>query len=265
MLPLDQLKIPIWREGLFAVERAGLAGHPVWRGVGVRRGHGKPVLLIPGFLAGDASLGVMAQWLKRIGYRPCRAGIRANVDCTARSVQRLEAQLEALAGRYGRNITVIGQSRGGAMARILAVRRPELVEGVICLGSPLVDQFAVHPFVRLQVNAVALLGSMGLDGVFSRGCRDGCCAQANADLAARFPDGVEFTSIYSRSDGVVDWRACLDPGARHVEVRSTHVGMSVNCAVFTAVADVLGAPSGAGGAGSGEAGSEPGIAAARAA
>jgi triacylglycerol lipase len=260
VLPLDQLKIPIWREGLVAVERAALASHPVWRGEGVRRGHGEPVLLIPGFLAGDASLGVMAQWLKRIGYRPCRAGIRANVDCTARSVQRLEAQLEALARRHGRKVTVIGQSRGGTMARILAVRRPELVEAIICLGSPLVDQFAVHPFVRLQVHAVALLGSMGLDGVFSRGCRDGCCAEVNADVAARFPDGVGFTSIYSRSDGVVDWRACLDPGARHVEVRSTHVGMSISSSVFTALADVLGGPSGGA-----ETGSEPGVGAALAA
>jgi pimeloyl-ACP methyl ester carboxylesterase len=245
VLPVDQLRIPIWREGLIALERATLTNHPVWRGEDVSRGDGRPVLLIPGFLAGDVSLAVMAGWLKRIGYRPCRAGIRANVDCTTRAVERLEEQLEQLAGRYHRTVTVIGQSRGGTMARILAVRRPDLIDRIVCLGSPLVDQFAVHPFVRLQVHAVALLGSMGLRGVFSRGCRDGCCAQANADLAGPFPDTVRFTSIYSRSDGIVDWHSCLDPVARHVEVHSTHMGMSVNASVFVVVAEALGEPGGA--------------------
>jgi pimeloyl-ACP methyl ester carboxylesterase len=242
VLPLDQLTIPIWREGLIALERAALMNHAVWRGEDVQPGDGTPVLLIPGFLAGDISLSVMAQWLKRTGYRPCRAGIRANVDCTTRSVERLEEQVDRLVRRYDRPVTVIGQSRGGSMARILAVRRPDLIDRIVCLGSPLVDQFAVHPFVRLQVHAVALLGSLGLGGLLSRGCLDGCCAQANAELVGPFPDGVRFTSIYSRSDGVVDWRSCLDPGARHVEVRSTHMGMSVNAAVFEVVAAALAEP-----------------------
>ena len=239
VLALDHLTIPIWREGLFALERAALARDPIWRGDGVRRGSGQPVLLIPGFLAGDISLGWMAQWLKRIGHRPCAAGIRANVDCTTRAVERLERQLDELADRHGRSVAMVGQSRGGAMARILAVRRPDLIDRIVCLGSPLVDQFAVHPYVRIQVTAVALLGTIGLPGVFSHRCRNSCCAQANDDLVAAFPDDVQFTSVYSRSDGIVNWRSCLDPGARHVEVRSTHCGMSVNPAVYAVVADAL--------------------------
>jgi triacylglycerol lipase len=240
MSTLEQLRIPIWREGLVALERAALANDAVWRGEGVPRGHGQPVLLIPGFMAGDLSLGAMAGWLKRIGYRPCRAGIAANVDCTARSVQRLEEQLERHVSRNGQNAIVIGQSRGGTMARILAVRRPELIDGIVCLGAPLVDQFAVHPFVRLQVHAVAILGTLGVHGLFSRDCRGGCCAEVNDQLAGPFPPGVRFTSVYSRSDGIVDWHSCLDPAADHVEVRSTHVGMAMNPAVFAVVAEMLG-------------------------
>jgi pimeloyl-ACP methyl ester carboxylesterase len=239
MTALGHLGIPIWREGLATVERAMLTNNRVWRGEGVAPGDGQPVMLIPGFLAGDVSLGVMAQWLRRIGYRPCRAGIRANVDCTDRALGRLEDQLERHAERHGRTVTVIGQSRGGTMARILAVRRPDLVDGIICLGSPLVDQFAVHPFVRLQVHAVAMLGSLGIHGLFSHSCRDDCCARANRELIGRFPGDVWFTSIYSHSDGIVDWRSCLDPAAEQVEVRSTHVGMGVNPAVYAIVADRL--------------------------
>src|SRR5436305_1581052 len=129
-----------------------------------------PVRLRPGFLAGDVSLGLMARWLKGLGYRPCRARIAANVDCAERMLRRLEAQLEELVSRHGRRVSIVGQSRGGTMARILAVRRPELIEGIVCLGSPLGDELAVHPAVRAQVRAVALLGSLGVPGLFTMGC-----------------------------------------------------------------------------------------------
>jgi triacylglycerol lipase len=238
---IDQLRIPIWGETRFALEHAALRRHPVFRGEGVPGGDGAPVLLVPGFLAGDVSLGVMARWLSRMGYRPCRAGMRANVDCTSRALERLDGQLMRFAEGLGQRVTIVGQSRGGSMARILAVRRPELVAGVICLGSPLVDPLAVHPFVRAQVGAVALLGTMGMRGMFSYACQFGsCCRQARADATAPWPQQVAFTAVYSRSDGIVDWRSCLDPHARHVEVRSSHVGMSVNPAVFAVVAEALG-------------------------
>lgn len=237
---IDQLRIPIWGETRFALEHAALRRHPVFRGEGVPEGDGAPVLLIPGFLAGDVSLGVMARWLSRIGYRPCRAGMRANVDCTSRALERLDRQLVKFAERHGRTVTIVGQSRGGSMARILAVRRPELVAGVVCLGSPVVNPLAVHPFVRAQVEAVALLGTLGLRGLFSHACQFGsCCDEARADATAPWPEQLAFTSVYSRSDGIVDWHACLDPHARHVEVRSSHVGMSVNPAVFAVVAEAL--------------------------
>lgn len=237
---IDQLRIPIWGETRFALEHAALRRHPVFRGEGVPGGDGAPVLLVPGFLAGDVSLGVMAGWLSRIGYRPCRAGMRANVDCTSRALERLDGQLMRFAERHGRRVTIIGQSRGGSMARILAVRRPDLVTGVVCLGSPLTDPLAVHPVVRAQVGAVALLGTLGLRGLFSYTCQFGsCCNQARADATAPWPRDVAFTAVYSRSDGIVDWRSCLDPHARHVEVRSSHMGMSVNPAVFEVVAEAL--------------------------
>jgi pimeloyl-ACP methyl ester carboxylesterase len=236
----EQLRIPIWREGRVAVERSALLRDPVIRGEGVPGGDGAPVLLVPGFLAGDLSLSLMARWLKLIGYRPCRAGIVANIDCTARALARLETQLEGFAERHRRPVTVIGHSRGGTMARVLGVRRPDLIECVISLGSPMTDELAVHPLVRAQVETVAMLGTLGLPGLFSHGCSAGrCCQTVREQAAGAFPDGVGFTSIYSRSDGVVDWRACLDPAARHVEVSSSHVGMAVHAEVFRALGDTL--------------------------
>ena len=220
-------------------ERAALLRDPVFKSRGVPRGDGAPVLLIPGFLAGDASLALMARWLKELGYRPGRARIRANVGCSERVVTHLGHELEALADRRGRRVLIVGQSRGGSMARVLGVRRPDIVEAIVTLGSPLLDEFAVHPFVRNQVRAVALLGSLGVPGVFSYGCRGECCATARRDLGVPFPEQVGFTSVYSRSDGIVQWRACLDPAAEQVEVRSSHVGMAANPEVYRAIARAL--------------------------
>jgi triacylglycerol lipase len=237
---LEQIRIPIWREAGAGLEQAALMRDPIVRGVGVARGDGMPVMLIPGFLAGDLSLGLMARWLDRIGHEPCRASIRVNADCTGRAVRRLEETLERVADKHGRKPAIVGQSRGGTMARILAVRRPDLIERIVCLGAPLTDQFAVHPLVRAHVEAVALLGSLGVPGTFSHGCRLGeCCAPAREGVSAPFPEGLDFTSVYSRHDGIVDWRTCLDPAARQVEVNASHIGMAVNAAVFRIVADAL--------------------------
>jgi triacylglycerol lipase len=243
MLSVQQLRIPIWGEGRVAFEHAALLRDPVLRGDGVPHGDGAPVLLVAGFMAGDPSLSTMARWLRRIGYRPCRARIRANVDCATRAIDRLEEQADVIAERFGRPVAVVGQSRGGSLARVLAVRRPDLVERIVTLGSPLLDQLAVHPLVRAHVTAVGLLGTAGVPGLFSRSCLSGeCCALAREQVVGAFPADVGFVAVYSRSDGIVDWRACLDAAARCVEVRSSHVGMAVNAEAYRVVAEALAGP-----------------------
>src|SRR5215217_6075044 len=77
-------------------ELARLMVDPVYRGHGVPRGDGSPVMTIPGFLAGDGSLSVMRGWLRRIGYDARSSGIQMNVDCSDRAVDRLDARLERI-------------------------------------------------------------------------------------------------------------------------------------------------------------------------
>src|SRR3954465_14362676 len=116
---------------------------PVYRGQGVPRGDGAPVLLIPGFLAGDGSLTVMAEWLGRMGHRPHQSGIRLNVDCSNRCLLGLERRLERVAEDAGRPVAIIGPRRGGHFAKALAHRRPELVSRVISMGAGLDTPFAI--------------------------------------------------------------------------------------------------------------------------
>src|SRR2546423_13750406 len=148
---------PMWRETRVGLELAGLMRSDVWRGDGVTAGNGQPVMLVSGLLAGDKSLNLMARWLKSTGHRPCRAGIAVNVDCSQRAAERLERRLECLAEDSGQKVAIVGQSRGGSFARVLAVRRPGLGSGLVRLGSPPKRQPARHPLGRGSPFAVRLL------------------------------------------------------------------------------------------------------------
>ena len=98
-------------------------------------------MLVPGFLAGDQTLTVMAGWLHRIGYRPRVCGFIANVTCSDRALDRVERRVETIARRHGRRVAVIGHRRGGHYARALAARRPDLVSHAISLGADLQGMF----------------------------------------------------------------------------------------------------------------------------
>jgi triacylglycerol lipase len=229
---------PLWREGRAGVEAAALLRSSVWRGAGVAPGNDRPVLLIPGFLAGDGSLSTMTRWLRANGYRTRRAGIRANIDCSAESCARLETRLEAMAESSGQRVAIIGQSRGGVFARALAARRPELVSGIVTLGAPTQSQLSIHPVVLAHVAIVGALGAGGLRGVFTWRClRGACCADFRADLQR--PVEVDYVALYSRTDGVVNWRACLDPQAELIEVRASHLGMGLNAEVYAEISHAL--------------------------
>jgi len=231
---------PLWRESRVALEAARLFRSPVWRGDGVPAGDGRPVLLVPGFMAGDGSLATLTRWLRANGYWTSRAGIRANVGCSQDACERLERRAEALAARTGEQVAIIGQSRGGVLARVVAYRRPDLISGIVALGAPTVSMLRVHPLVLLNVGLVGALGTSRVPGLMSLSClRGACCATFRTDLPAAFPAGVGYMSVYSRSDGIVDWHACLDPAAETVEVHASHCGMGVSEQVYRLIAGAL--------------------------
>jgi pimeloyl-ACP methyl ester carboxylesterase len=230
----------MWRECRVPLEWAALLRSDVIRGEGLPEGNGRGVLLVPGFLAGDGSLATMTNWLRGAGWRTKSAGMRANVNCSAAACDRIEERLEALAGATGDRVVVIGQSRGGIFARALGAGRPDLVAGVVTLGSPVRSQLAVHPLVLAQIGMVGMVGAFAGSHALSWRCLRGeCCERFRAALRDPFPTDVGFVSLYSRSDGVVDWRACLDPDAECVEVGASHIGMSLNVEAYRAVARAL--------------------------
>ena len=201
---------------------------------------GEPVVLVPGFLAGDTSLAVMARSLRQRGFRTYRALIRANVGCTRRAADQLEARLESVAQRRGSRVQVVGHSLGGLLARGVAVRRPDLVAGIITLGSPMLAPAAHHVSLTRSVDVLVRLSRAGVRGLMAEDCVSGECARASFQESREpLPEGVGFTAIYSRRDGIVDWRACVDPLAHPVEVRASHVGMALDPRVLEQVVAAL--------------------------
>jgi pimeloyl-ACP methyl ester carboxylesterase len=201
---------------------------------------GDSVLLVPGFMAGDYTLAGMARTLRRRGYRTYRSHISANVGCTLDAAALLEARIESIAIRRGARVSIVGHSLGGMLARGLAVRRPDLVAGIVTMGSPMLAPGAHHVALTAGVEALVRLSRAGLPGLMSEECVAGSCARQSFEESREpLPPGVGFTAVYSKRDGIVDWRACVDPEARAVEVSASHVGMALDPRVINEVTEAL--------------------------
>jgi triacylglycerol lipase len=205
-------------------------------------GDGRPVMLVPGFLAGDQTLTRMAVWLRTGGFVLTRSGISWNTRCMEPTVVDLERRLERAVEQTGERALLIGQSRGGTIGRALATLRPDLVGSLVTLGSPLLDQLSVKAHVWAPILTVGTLGTFGVPGMFSIHCLNGdCCARTRAAMTAPFPEDVTFVSLYSQSDEIVNWESCLDAASVQIEVDVSHLGMGFSREVWEAIADALGA------------------------
>jgi pimeloyl-ACP methyl ester carboxylesterase len=215
-------------------ELAALSRDPVLRGRGVPRGDGRAVMLIPGFLSGDWSMLIMSNWLSRIGYQPHVSGINFNIHHSEHLIAGLRKRLAEVREQSDGRVSLVGHSRGGVLAKVLSHRRPDLVEQVITLGSPLSDPFDVHPLTMAGVHAAHLLNQVRY--------RHDASVEMRFLRDLRAEPRVPTTSIYSRSDGVVNWRACLRSDVNAVEVHGSHVGLALNPEVYRILAHLLPAP-----------------------
>jgi pimeloyl-ACP methyl ester carboxylesterase len=126
------------------------------------------------------------------------------------------------------------------LAEVLARRHPEQVAAVVTIAAPRREPLALHPALLASALSLAVAGSAGVRGLIRYSCAfGGCCEAFRRDLAAPVADGVPHLNVYSRRDGVVDWRACHDPARHCVEVTSTHCGMAEDRVTLHVVAEFL--------------------------
>lgn len=232
---------PLWTEALFGAEILLLHATPVYYGFGVPRGDGSAVVIIPGFLGTDLYLTELHGWLGRIGYRPYFSGIGINADCPNLLIQRnLGATISKALAETGRKIHLIGHSLGGVIARSLAGQRPKDIASVTTLASPFRGT-VTHRAVLRAAEAVRMriLQEHGA-GVLPT-CYTGRCTCNFIDSLRRdIPAAMLETAIYTRHDGIVDWRYCMTKNsAVDFEVPGTHIGMAFNPAAYTIVAERL--------------------------
>jgi pimeloyl-ACP methyl ester carboxylesterase len=196
------------------------------------KGDGHPVLALPGFLASDLSMAPMRRYLKELGYDTHAWNMGRNLGGVASKRAALRDLLTGIRGQTGRKVSLIGWSLGGVYARDLALQLPDMVRAVITLGSPFAGDIRATNATRLYE---ALSGEAVDDN-----------AEIRQAIAGDLP--VPATSIYSRTDGIVNWHTSLlrpSGTAENIEVYlASHIGLGVNAAALWAVADRLSQPEG---------------------
>lgn len=226
-----------WLE--YLQQLSSLLRDPVYYGVGVPRGHGEQVLLIPGFTAGDWTLGTMARWLRRIGYRAHLSGIDLNVGCPKRKAELVGWRVAKIAHDSHSRVAIVGHSLGGVLGRAIASIDPEYVSRVVALGSPIRYGWdSVRDEVRPTLNAVQAFWQRLADAPEECGTFECSCGIARR-VFSKMPGAVRFDSIYTRSDEIVSWQACLaDDGPNH-EVSGLHSSLIANPAVYRLLGSIL--------------------------
>lgn len=233
-------ELPIWRESLAGYDWWLLRTSTVFYGLGVPRGDGAAVITVPGFLGTDTYLYEMHWWLSRIGHRPFRSGIGRNADCPNRLLARLLQRIEQAHSVTGRRVHLVGHSLGGILARSAGARRPDLVASVVTLAAPF-RGIRSHPIVVRTRDVVrGIVFGRDTDQFLPAGCYTGHCTCDFVGALDGFPRSVRQLAIYSRSDGIVDWRMCVTGDAAvDREVLGTHVGLAHNPFVYRLVSEFL--------------------------
>jgi hypothetical protein len=188
------------------------------------RGDGEPVLVLPGYGAGDGSTMILKLYLRLLGYRARGWHLGRNHGAVIDSLPRLLKRLGNLSRRSKQKVAIIGWSFGGYLARELARERPDLVRLVITLGTPVVGgpkyTVAAESYRKRGIDIEAIAAEV---------------EQRNSIANLEVP----VVAIYSQKDGLVAWEACIDrhtPNIEHIEVKSSHVGFGFSPDVYKVIA-----------------------------
>ena len=234
----ESVELPIWQELLAGMEMLYLRISPAYWGFGIPHGDGSAVVVIPGFLGTDLYLTEFRMWLGRIGYRPYVSGVGWNAECPNLLIRyRLEQTIQKAYQSTGRKVHLIGHSLGGVLARAAASQMPDRVASVITLGSPF-RGVAIHPSVLRLAELVRgqILERHG-EGVLPDCYTGACTCDFLESLDRSLPRSVAQTAIYTKTDGIVDWRVCRTGRPTFdFEVSGTHIGLVFNPMVYDLVA-----------------------------
>lgn len=219
-----------------ALEFGGLS--VAWRAMQPKlpQGDGHPVLFLPGFLSGDIYTAPIRSRVEAQGFKTYTWEGGTNLGLDAETAEHLKERLhEVYAENGGQKVSLVGHSLGGIYARELAREFPEMVRSVTTLGTPFAMLDDLDNSTAIPLEKIYRFLHPESD-ILSR-----------KDIGKRSltPPPVPTTSIYSRSDGVVRWKASLNPKAKraeNIEVFGSHLGMTFNPVTIATVIDRLAQP-----------------------
>lgn len=232
--------LPIWFESLVGIDFTLLHLSPVYYGFGVPKGDGSPVVVVPGFLGSDFYLYELYLWLGRIGYTPYFSSIGWNADCLHTLSEKLIETIKRANAETGKKVHLIGHSLGGVLSRAAAMQNVDLVESVTTLASPF-RGVRSHPNVVKMAERIRNRIFTKTDKTEFPNCYTGYCHCATVTALNNFlPKKIRRTAIYTKTDGIVDWKNCITrDDAQNFEVSGTHIGLVYNFQVFKLIAERL--------------------------
>ena len=191
------------------------------------RGDGHSVIIVPGFRQAASQLMPLQCYLDSLGY-DTHTFIEGGGAANRETVSQLAERAEDLSNKGASPVSLIGWSLGGLIARAVAVERPRCVRQVITLSSPFAGDPSDNSLVRMhdRMSSVPLV-------------------EVSEDIKAlaRGPLPVPTSAIYSRSDGLLPWKHCINDAsavnAENIEVISSHGGVGMHPVVMLVVANRL--------------------------
>jgi pimeloyl-ACP methyl ester carboxylesterase len=192
------------------------------------KGDGHPVWILPGFLASDKSTDPMRNFIHKLGYKVYGWGQGRNL-ANQEYIETLVARLKIIFEKHKEPVSIIGWSLGGIYARQLAKERPDMVRQVITMGSPF----------------KGITRANNAKWIYDLFLNKGKKSRIDPDLIDDIPNPapVPTTAIYTKEDGVVPWKYCLEqietPIHQNIQVRGSHLGLGVNPSVLHIIADRL--------------------------
>lgn len=192
------------------------------------KGDGHPIMVLPGFMGSETSTKALRLYLEKSGYDVYDWGMGRNFG-KIEYLDLLLARLDEIHFQTGREVSLIGWSLGGVYARQVAKERPDKIRQLITMGSP---------FSGLtEPNNISWLYSL-----VSGGKKVKHINQSFLDSLPA-PAPVPTTAIYSKSDGIVHWKMCMEPEEtdihQNIEVRGSHIGMGANFSILRILDDRL--------------------------
>lgn len=172
-------------------------------------GQGRPVLVVPGFLASDTSTRPMRLALRQAGFRAHGWKSGRNFGLGADIFDIIDARVRHIS--RGQPVAIVGWSLGGLIAREYAKYAPERIDRVVTLGSPICGDPRQNNNVWRLYELVA---------------RHPVDAPPVACVLQDKPP-VETVAIWSRRDGIVSADSACATGSadRSIEIGCGHIEM----------------------------------------